>query len=302
MSRYAPIALFVYARLDHTRRTVESLQCNTLASQSDLIIFSDGANRPEAEAQVQAVRGYIRTVEGFRSVTVVERERNFGLAASITDGVTRLCRDCGRVIVLEDDLVTAPHFLAFMNDGLNFYTGNERVIAICGYMYPVGVPLPESFFIRDPGCWGWATWQRAWNLFDFDGAGHLAAIKRRQCQKEFNFDGSYDYLRMLEDRVAGRNQSWAILWYATAFLRDKLTLYPGNSLVQNIGLDGSGTHGGEVSDFTTVLGDRPITVAVIPVEEDRRVRAALATYLRGLYPPRSLASRIRSRLARLLKV
>jgi hypothetical protein len=295
----APIALFVYNRLDHTRRTVEALQRNVLAPQSDLFIFSDAARTPEAEAQVRAVRDHVRTITGFGSVTIVERPRNFGLAVSIMDGVTRLCGERGRVIVLEDDLVTAPYFLNYMNDGLDFYANDERVIAIHGYMFPVSAPLPETFFLRDPGCWGWATWKRAWDLYDADGARHLAEIRAQSREKEFNLDGSYDYLAMLEGRIAGRNQSWAILWYATALRLGKLTLYPGRSLVQNIGFDGSGTHGGDDRSFSAKLSDRPVRTAAVPVEEDRNARAALVAFLMTLRRPRSLASRIAGRLRRL---
>jgi hypothetical protein len=299
MSRYAPVALFVYSRLEHTQRTAAALQRNLLASQTDLFIFSDAARKPEAQANVQAVRDYVRTIDGFRSVTLVERERNFGLAASILDGVTRICAERGRVIVLEDDLVTAPDFLTYMNDALDFYADDARVIAVHGYMYPVAADLPETFFLRDPGCWGWATWKRGWDLFDADGAAQLAAVRQQGRETEFDLDGSYDYIGMLEGRIAGHNQSWAVLWYATAFLRGKLTLYPGRSLVQNIGFDGSGTHGGAVNSFATVLSDRPVAVAPIAVEEDRAVRAALVAFLMILRRPRSLMTRIVGRLRRL---
>lgn len=299
MRECAPIALFVYSRLDHARLTVEALRGNLLADQSDLFVFSDAAGKPEAENQVQAVREYVRSITGFRSVTLVERERNFGLAASIVEGVSRLCRDRRRVIVLEDDLVTSPHFLTYMNDALDRYAGDERVMAVHGYMFPVGTTLPETFFLRDPGCWGWATWKRAWDLFNSDGAEQWRKVQAEGREIEFDLDGSYDYSGMLKGRIAGQNQSWAILWYATAFLRNKLTLYPGRSLVQNIGFDGSGTHGGAVNSFAVRLADRPVTVSAIPVEEDRRVRAALVAFLKGLRRPTSLTARIGRRLRQL---
>jgi hypothetical protein len=295
----APVAFFVYTRLDHTRRTAEALQRNVLASQTDLFIFSDAARKHEAQPHVRAVRDYVRTITGFRSITLVERERNFGLAASIRDGVTKLCNDRGQVIVLEDDLVTAPDFLTYMNDALNFYEPEHRVIAVHGYMHPVAVALPETFFLRDPGCWGWATWKRGWDLFNADGAGQLATVREQGRETEFNLDGSYDYIGMLEDQIAGRNQSWAILWYATAFLMDKVTLYPGRSLVNNIGFDGSGTHGGAESRFSAELSDRPVKIAAIPVEEDRAVRASLVAFLMILSRPRSLMTRVIGRLRRM---
>lgn len=295
----APVALFVYARLEHTRRTIEALQRNLLATQTDLFVFSDAAKNPGAEAAVRAVRDYVRSIDGFRSITVIEREQNFGLAASICDGVTRLCAERGRVVVLEDDLVTSPYFLKFMNDGLDFYADDSRVIALHGYMFPVAVTLPETFFLRDPGCWGWATWKRGWDLYDYDGAKHLAEIRAQGREKEFNLDGSYDYLDMLEERIAGRNQSWAILWYATAWLQGNLTLYPGRSLVTNIGFDGSGTHGGEERRFAVELSNEPVNIAAIAVKENCDARAALVAFLMTLRKPRSLITRVIGRLRRI---
>jgi hypothetical protein len=188
-----------------------------------------------------------------------------------------------------------------MNDALDFYETDERVIAVHGYMHPVDAPLPETFFLRDPGCWGWATWKRGWDLFDADGAGHLAQVRAQGRESEFDLDGSYDYIGMLEGQIAGRNQSWAILWYATAFLKGKLTLYPGRSLVTNIGFDGSGTHGGEESRFAVTLSDRPVRVAPIAVEDDRAARAALVAFLMTLRRRRSLVTRIMGRLRRMAR-
>jgi len=278
----APVALFVYNRPEHTQRTVELLRKNALAQESDLIVFSDAPKTPDMRVPVQAVRDYVKTIRGFKTVTIIQREENMGLAASIVDGVTKVCADYGRIVVLEDDLLTSPYFLTFMNDALDFYAEDERVISIHGYMFPVGRELPETFFLRDPGCWGWATWKRGWELFDQDGEGHLAAVKRRRQQQAFNLDGSYDYLEMLKGQIRRKNSSWAILWYASAFLKGKLTLYPGTSLVQNAGNDGTGTHRAVVETFATDVADRPIRVRPIPILEHYDVRSWLVSYLRSI--------------------
>jgi hypothetical protein len=218
------------------------LKANPLAAQSDLFVFSDGPKNADAAAGVAQVRELLKGLTGFRSVTVAERERNFGLAASIISGVTDIVSRHGAVIVLEDDLVTSPHFLRYMNDALELYRDREEVASIHGYIYPVEGALPETFFLRGADCWGWATWKRAWELFEPDGAKLLARLRDGKLTKAFDRDGSYEYTRMLEDQISGRNDSWAVRWYASAFLADRLTLYPGRSLVQNIGMDALGTH------------------------------------------------------------
>jgi hypothetical protein len=260
----APIALFVYARLDHTRKTVEALKRNLLAGESELVVFSDWAKEPTSVAQVEAVRSYIRTVTGFKSISIIERERNLGLAQSIISGVSSVCETHDRVIVVEDDLVTSPFFLSFMNDALDQYANTPEVGAISGFHPPFDRPVPETFFQRDAECWGWATWKRAWIKFDPNGRELLSELKRRRMLKMFDQNGTYPYVRMLEDQIAGRNDSWAIRWRASVILNGMMSLYPGRSLVRNIGLDGSGTHG----DFWNMVGevaDGPVCVDEIPI-------------------------------------
>jgi hypothetical protein len=274
----APIALFVYNRPAHTRQTVEALLKNELAGESDLIIYSDAQKKPEAAEAVREVREYIRTITGFRSVSIVEREKNLGLANSIIDGVTSVVNERGRIIVLEDDLVTSPYFLRFMNDALDMYEREESVISIHGYVYPVAEKLPETFFLRGADCWGWATWKRGWELFEPDGEKLLASLKIEHLETEFNFGGSYDYLGMLDSQVKGENDSWAIRWYASAFLKNKLTLYPGRSLVLNIGNDNSGTHCGATEIFSGDIIARPVAVGGIPIVASLEARSAVAKY------------------------
>jgi hypothetical protein len=277
----APIALFVYNRLSHTRRTVEALLKNAGAADAALHVFSDGARNEAARRAVAEVRSYIRTVDGFRRVTIVEREKNIGLAKSIIDGVTGLCGENDRVIVVEDDLVTSPHFLEFMNDGLNVYAKDDRVISIHGYSYPVSAALPETFFLRGADCWGWATWKRGWDLFDPDGPRLFRQLKERGLTRRFDLDGSYPYTQMLRNQIAGKNDSWAIRWHASAFLADKLTLYPGRSLVQNIGNDDSGTHSSKSEAYSGKISGSPVTVGRIPVVEDERARQSFAAFSRS---------------------
>jgi hypothetical protein len=245
----APIILFVYSRCEHTRHTVEALLGNTLADESELIIYSDAARTPEKLEDVSAVRRYISAISGFRSITIIEREQNMGLANSIIQGVSEVLEQHESAIVLEDDMITSPHFLRYMNDGLDRYVNDERVISIHGYSYPVNSTLPEAFFLLGADCWGWATWQRGWQLFNPDGAHLLQSLRERKLERAFDFNDSYPYVKMLEKQISGANDSWAIRWYASAFLLGKLTLYPGRSLVHNIGNDASGTH----CDTSTVL-------------------------------------------------
>ena len=268
-----PIALFVYNRQEHTRRTIDALKQNSVACESDLIIFSD-APRSEVQAKaVREVRQYIRQIDGFKSITIVEREANLGLASSVIDGVTTIVNKYGRIIVLEDDMVTSSYFLTYMNEALERYANDERVVSIHGYVYPVKQSLPEAFFLPGADCWGWATWSRGWTCFNSDGQFLLDELKRRKLIRAFDFNGTYPFSKMLEGQIKGKNDSWAVRWYASAFLEDKLTLYPGRSLVHNIGNDNSGTHCGESAGMDVNLSSTAISLnnlKSVPSQEGRQ--------------------------------
>lgn len=276
----APIALFVYNRPFHTKRTVESLAANIQAKDSDLIIFSDGPKTEKDRPQVMEVREFIRTIQSFKSVRIVESESNKGLANSIIIGVSEVLKLRDTVIVMEDDLITSPYFLQYMNDGLIQYQDDERVVSIHGYIYPVKAKLPETFFIRGSDCWGWATWKRSWQLFEPDGVKLLRQLESQNLAYEFNFYGSYPYIKMLKDQIKGRNNSWAIRWYASTFLAGGFTLYPSASLVRNIGHDGSGVHSlkSNHDEYLVDLSPKRILLKKIEVVEDKAAKRIIASF------------------------
>ena len=281
----SPIALFTYNRLDHTRQTIDALRSNDLAAESDLIIFSDAPKTPSVAPDVMAVRAYLGTIAGFKSVRVIEREVNYGLANSIIDGVTTICEQFGRVIVLEDDIVTSPHFLAYMNEALSLYEKDSRVISIHGYIYPVKEALPSTFFLRGADCWGWATWKRGWDIFESDAQKLYDALQASGEVKTFDFGGTYGYADMLKQQIDNKVSSWAIRWYASAFLAQKLTLYPGVSLVQNIGNDSSGTHCGDTEAYSGEIAVQRIVVGGIPVAVSQPAYDAFSRYFKSLRLP-----------------
>ena len=276
----APIVLFVYNRLWHTQQTIEALQKNVLAKQSELYIYSDGANTEKIQKSVNEVRQYIDKIDGFKSVSIIKRIKNFGLAESIIDGVTTIVNQYGRIIVLEDDMVVSPYFLEYMNEALDQFVDDNRVISVHGYVYPVDIKLPEAFFLPGADCWGWATWRRGWEIFEPNGQYLLDELVRRHLIQEFDYNGAYPFSNMLKDQVKGANDSWAIRWHASAFLAGKLTLYPGRSLVHNSGNDGSGTHCGTSDSMDIKLSETKINLNNIAVESSRIGREAFEIFFR----------------------
>ena len=293
----APIALFAFNRPVHLARTAASLAANHLAAASDLWVFCDGPRHAEDEADVREVRKVATGITGFASVSVVERQVNAGLAASVMAGVTRLCESSGRAIVVEDDLVLSPHFLQFINEGLDRFADEERAMQVTGYMFP-GSPagLPESFFTRLPSSWGWGTWRRAWQKMDPDAASLQRQIRKRGLARSMDLDCASGYLEMLRYQVAGRLDSWAIRWYASMLLGGGLALRPARSLVSNAGMDGSGVHCDATGVFDVDVAKEPVRVFPDAVEECAvGVEAIRAFYLSRC---ESLARRALRRLRR----
>lgn len=282
ISESAPVILFTYNRLWHTRQTVEALKRNSLSQDSRLIIYSDGPKNEGHSADVEKVRNYIGKIDGFGDVKIVQRSENLGTARSVVQGVTEVVDQFGKAIVLEDDIVTSPHFLQYMNDALTFYAAEDRVVSVHGYIYPVKGSLPETFFLRGADCWGWATWKRGWDLYEDDGSKLLSSLKAGRLTRSFDFDGAYPYTKMLKDTINGRVSSWAVKWHASAFLENRLTLYPGRSLVDHIGADGTGVHSGVSGLFSVEPSERPINVENIPVEENLEVKGVVVQFFSSL--------------------
>lgn len=279
MNNYAPILLFVYNRPEHLKQLIASLQANAEAAQSMLFIYTDAARNKADEEQVNKVREVIRHIDGFASIEVVERATNWGLARNIIGGVTEQIRHYGRVIVLEDDLVVAPYFLRFMNDALEAYKDEPQVGHIQACDFTQDASLPDTFLIKFTGSWGWATWERAWQHFNPDGQALLNELENRRLTRRFDFNGNYHFTRMLRRQVQGKNNSWAIRWNASLFLKDILSLNVGRSLVQNNGFDGSGTHCGGGNLYGSQLWMQPLPVEKItPICENEAARAAFARY------------------------
>ena len=178
--------------------------------------------------------------------------------------------------------MTSRYFLRYMNEGLDLYEDQPDVICIHGYVYPGKQSLPETFLLKGADCWGWATWRRGWELFRTDGATLLEELERTALIREFDFDGTFPFSQMLRDQISGRNDSWAIRWYASAFLSNKLTLYPGRSLVHNIGNDSSGIHCEPSTFFDVQVSDAPVTLAKLPSQQNERARVAFMRRMRGI--------------------
>jgi hypothetical protein len=241
-NRFAPILLFVYKRLDTLKLTVNSLQRNDLASESELFIFSDAAKSVSDENQIKEVRSFIKGIDGFKNIFIYESGKNKGLANSIIDGVTRVINEYGKVIVLEDDLLTSVNFLQFMNQCLDHYKDNTQLYTIAGYSFTIkDYENNDVYFTKRSSSWGWATWKDRWNKIDWQVTDYDDFKNDRSKKRAFNRMGS-DLSSMLKKQMTGKADSWAVRWVYHQFKQDLSTVYPTRSKVRNIGFGKGATH------------------------------------------------------------
>jgi hypothetical protein len=245
MSELAPIAIFIYKRPEHLRATLLSLRRCEEFADSRVIVFADGPKNRSDFAAVEETRKVAQSMLGDRAEYHL-RETNAGLAASIVAGVSDVVDRFGRVIVLEDDLELSDGFLTYLNAALQKYAHDPVVYQVSGQLVhaPEFQERKRALFLPFTSSWGWGTWKRAWERFDPSAPGWQELSRNSMLRRRFNLDNSYDYSTMLERQMAGLIDSWAIRWYWSVFCNSGIVCFPPGSLVRNIGLDGSGTHGG----------------------------------------------------------
>ncbi len=275
MKNLSPIVLFVYNRPIHTLQTLKALRSNELAGDSRLFIFCDGPKRnasSEDLEKIAEVRKIIRREKWCNEVKIIEHDKNLGLADSVITGVTEIISKYGKVIVLEDDIITSRYFLKFMNEALYIYENSTKVFGVSGYKYPSkNVIEDETYFLPISSSWSFGTWNNRWNRVNFDSRELLMKIENGKLQKEVDFGGNRFYA-MLLNQIKGKNDSWAIRFYISMFLERSFFLYPNKSLITNIGFDKSGVHCG-FDDFYSNSNMTNVEINVLKrsIELDKRI-------------------------------
>ena len=272
MKEKVPVILFVYNRPEHTKKTLEALAKNTLAKQSKLYIFSDGYKTQKAKDGVDAVREYIDHIaqlDWFQQVEVIKSPCNKGLASSIISGVTQIINQKGKAIVLEDDLLTAPNFLQYMNDALEYYHEDDRIWGVSAYSSYMASVIEDVYFTPRITSWGWGTWKSRWEQVDWDVKDYRKFRLNVRRRREFNRGGN-DLAYMLDQQMRGRIDSWAIRFCYSQFEQNRYAVCPRVSLVRNIGQDGSGIHCKDMLEKDSFVSENA-TVNMLPFYVDDRI-------------------------------
>lgn len=247
----APVGISTYTRLEQLTKTITALKKNALALETELYIFSDAA-RPEDKALVEKVRNYIQKIDGFKKVHIVERKTN-GRIKNSRGGISQLLNRYGKVIFLEEDIVTAPGFLQFMNEALNFYQNEPKVLSITGYSPPISIPSSlshDSFTLRRFNGWGVGLWKDKYEMIEYvEELDFVNLLKSKNARKQFTAGGGEDMLPMLELEAKRLIDAIDVKAMYLQYKNEMVTVYPIKSLVQNIGHDGSGVHCEETRKF-----------------------------------------------------
>jgi glycosyltransferase involved in cell wall biosynthesis len=301
--RLAPIAIFAFNRPNHLRKLIESLRLNREFADSQIFIFVDGPRNETESEIVQQVIDIAKNEVSTKNTKVVVRDKNIGLAKSLLSGIDEVLSEYQEVIVLEDDLVVSEFFLKFCNVGLQVYLNDKNIASIQGFTFDINA-IPEDFyFLKGADCWGWATWANRWKELNRDGVKLLGEIRERRLTHSFDLEGAYPYTKLLERQSRGEVDSWAILWHASMYLQDRLSLYPRESLVENLGLDGSGTHSGNRGEGPRDLTSFNPQIKYQTPKESKIVRKNMKRLLRKRYStyaywsPKKYFSYIRRKMA-----
>lgn len=293
MTKFAPIVLFTFKRLDTLEQTIEALRKNKESIHSELYIYSDMSKSLADAGKIDEVRRYIRTIDGFKRVYITEREINYGLARSVIEGVTEIINQYGKVIVLEDDLITSTNFLAFMNNGLEYYEDSDQIFSIAGHTSPIRLKndCDDVYFTQRASSWGWATWKDRWTNIQWDVPYYQSFKKDRVAKRSFNKMGS-DLSRMLCRQMSGQLDSWAVRWCFHQFQTKQYTVYPTISKVVNIGTGSAATHTKDkIGRFRTFLDTSNKTEFQFTKQVDIDTY-----YLKQFLKPYSILSRVKHKI------
>ena len=236
---YTPIALFCYRRLDTLQQCIESLKTCPEAIESDLVVFSDAASNIEVQKLIVQVRDYIKTIDGFKSITLVMRENNLGVDNSIIEGIKHMSENYDSFIVVEDDLILSDCFLRFMNQALDFFIYDKNIITISGTNFLQKIPPKYIYDFFKAGIsnpWGWATWSHKIKHVDWPLAEKEGNLKIKLLGKGFNWWAS-DRYRMLKRTMKGEIKAWDIRLDYYMFRNNFFTAYSIYNLVKNIGFN-----------------------------------------------------------------
>lgn len=244
MNKNAPVVIYTYTRIDHLKKTIAALQANHLASKTDIFVVSDGPKDEIAKKLVSNLRNYVDSIDGFNAVNRIYREKNIGVFQSVLMAERPIISDYGKLITIEDDIVTSANFLDFINAGLDYYESSDEVYTVSGYCHPINLPENTEFDSwKSPWfCpWGYGIMKKKYDMIDVE-INPLKEIEKMQIKYQFLKKHGEFFLGSLESDARGLTVVADARVCAQMLLMGLSSVMPTKSKVLNIGLDGSGVN------------------------------------------------------------
>jgi hypothetical protein len=238
-----PVALFIFNRVEKTERVLGAIR---QARPKRLLVVADGP-RPDREGEAERcrqARDLLKSVDWPCKIEINFSEVNLGCGRRMSSGVSWVFDRVPEAILLEDDCLPVPGFFRFCAELLERYRDDMRIGMVTGNCFlPAELPCPNSYyFSRYPHIWGWASWRRAWKLYDFEMASlsadtqgdFLDCFERREAGKFF-----YDRCQSIK---AGQLDTWDFQVVYSFRVNTLLSIHPSRNLVSNIGFGEGATH------------------------------------------------------------
>lgn len=288
--KLAPIALFVYNRPEHTHKVLEYLSRNLLASESEIYIFSDAAKNPIDFDKVDSVRKIAQSYnKKFLKVHYFFSSKSKGMYASLVDGMNFIFQQHNAVIFLEDDIITSPKFLFFLNDCLQKFKDYKNVFTVSAYNYPrkelsiINKGNESIFLTQRFTAWGFAIWKDRWEKVYWNIDYLEKYLSDKKFLKKYKKTG-IDKVRMLRNHVYKKNMSFGITLDFYMFINETFSIHPFHSFTKNIGHDNTGQNCKNVNEkfFNDTSLNNDYMLSNTPIHSDL-IDLKFRSYVRKLY-------------------
>lgn len=237
-----PVVIIIYHRPQMTEKVIDSLR---EVKPSQIFVIADGPKDKLDAGKCKAARDLINSIDWKCRIRKNYSSINLGLRKRVVTGLDWVFSKVDRAIILEDDLIIDKSFYIFCEKMLEKYKDDSKIISVSGNNFLFGKRnIKDSyFFSRHIYSWGWATWRRAWKLYD-DTMSDWPRVKSKKILKD-RFEGFMEsaYWNKIFNLTFERKiNSWAYAWTYTALVNNKLTIVPSVNLVSNIGTGRDATH------------------------------------------------------------
>lgn len=276
-----PVLFLIFNRLETAVLVFEEIR---KAQPNQLFIAADGPRKDNENDQIKCAEVRNQIMNGIDwpcEVKTLFRTENYGCGQAVSQAITWFFEQVEQGIILEDDCLPNQDFFRFCDELLRKYAKDESIASVSGSNLLGKYKIKnESYFFAHGGIWGWATWKRAWAMYDFSMPGWGETEILKKIRKNISGDNWYNfYFSMFNSTYNKVIDTWDAQWFYTILVNDKLTINPTVNLVKNIGFNMDGTHTSKNDGKISPLKHYDIKFPLIHTKQ----RVVNSRYLQLLY-------------------